>query len=88
MRLKRRLALCLGLATLFGGARAEACLNDEETSRHEREFRSNYRRSVAPPAEESSNEPDQSERIAYFGGVVALVGAVVVNPRKRNTPRS
>jgi hypothetical protein len=71
---------------------ALACINDRESTSHEREFKSSYLQQV-PPAPPASEEPpssttDQLKIASVSGlGVALLVGAVVVGlgrfPRRR-----
>ena len=66
---------------------ALACLNDEETPTHEREFRSQYLLvdGIRPP------NPDRpiDERLLVGGGAVLLIGAIVISARRiprKDTP--
>ena len=74
---------------------ALACVNDRETSQHEREFRSNYRDSSPQPG--PSTAPDDyaapgrspilartSDRVMLGSGVVLLAGAGLIAARKRS----
>lgn len=40
--MSRIVAMILGVVLVFGGGHASACINDSESTGHEREFRSEY----------------------------------------------
>jgi len=82
-----RLLVCLVLAATVSPA--AACINDSELPNHEREFRSQYRGSPAPPPAAASPEPAgrPSARLLVVGGGVLLTAAFAltfVGRRARN----
>jgi hypothetical protein len=74
----RRLLACFALAGLAGPV--AACINDGELPTHEREFRSQYLRTVdVPPAPPTATDVP-SHLLLLGAGAALLVGAVVLTP--------
>ncbi len=71
----RRYGLILGVV-LFGlGGPAQACLNDNESPAHEREFRSQYGGLAGlPTMDEFAHENPVSFQLLIGSGTVLLVG--------------
>jgi hypothetical protein len=72
-----RLLACLALVCLAGPA--VACINDAELPTHEREFRSQYRGSVAPtpPPPPESTQPS-GQPLLLGGGAALFLGAATL----------
>ncbi|HBI45008.1 MAG TPA: hypothetical protein DDY78_19450 [Planctomycetales bacterium] len=69
-------------------ASASACLNDRESSKSEREFKSHYDDPTAMPADPTPSSAPTDRLVAYGGtglGAALLVGALTVTflPRRR-----
>jgi hypothetical protein len=86
--MKRLTVLLAALGLFLGGGRASACLNDRESARAEKEFKSSYveRPStppIAPTESPSVGQPWLYPVLTALGGVL-LAGAVVVSvwPRR------
>lgn len=68
----RRLFVCLALALCAGPA--AACVNNSESTSHEREFRSSYKGGVAPSP--SPTSAPMRTPLMFLGGGVLLTGAL------------
>ncbi len=83
IRIRLLTALCL---TVFATA-ASACLNDRESSKSEKEFKSRY--NDPPAAKPADPSPSPTDRFFVYGGTglgaALLVGGLTVTflPRRR-----
>jgi hypothetical protein len=89
----KRLAVVLAslwLLFLFCG-RAAACLNDGETARAEKEFKSSYHTQPSTPPLPPEESPAASNPLVYYGlgglGVALLLGAFVVTVWQPRRPK-
>ena len=89
-----RTSLALFLAVMGTGvfaASAAACLNDRESAKSEREFKSHYGDPPPAPAPTESSPTGSPERLFVYGwtglGAALLVSGLVVTvlPRRRRT---
>ncbi len=78
----RRFLACLALIVL--ASPAVACLNDVVLPSHEREFRSQYKRSTPPTPAVEPGYPAGSS-LLLGGGTLLLIGAVGVAGTNRQT---
>ncbi len=78
----RRFLACFALIVL--ASPAVACLNDIELPSHEREFRSQYKRST-PPAPTAEPAYPSGSSLLFGGGTLLLIGAVGLAGTARRT---
>jgi hypothetical protein len=71
------------LAALGLGTGAMACINDNESPQHEREFRSDYRLAETPPGKPPTAPPDN--RYLAAGGLMVLTSAFAVALSRRQS---
>ena len=79
----RRALACLFVALM--AAPAAACINDQESPAHEREFRSDY--GDAPYPEKPKGPLNLANSLLFGGGSALLLGALIV-PRITRKPRA
>lgn len=70
--------LILGAVLTCSGATATACINDNESPTHEREFRSQYGGLVQIPSQDQSLRRPARLDLLMGGGVAMLAGSVVL----------
>jgi hypothetical protein len=82
-----RLHGCLLYVVLVGlGSPATACINDNESPIHEREFRSQYAGLVSlPTIEQSAYQHPARHNLLFGGGLVLLIGAFALAATKART---
>ena len=76
-------ALVLGVILIFGGGRATACMNDEESPSDEQEFRSAYGGLAGFPVSEDSGVRRPAPLDLLMGvGAIMLAGATGLIARR------